>query len=171
MPRRGQLIARQSENANAARRGRLSRCRTITRGRHLEPQNDSLLELLLIGVVLLFLGLWLVKRAFRVALNLLAWASDQGFLGVAAYLACWIFLFPVMLAVCFIGALSVSSGAEPSEEIKRPPPKPRPTYPYEDPLDAALRRQREKRQRENPLSARSLERSGEAKKRAEDCDR
>ena len=38
-------------------------------------------------------------------------AAVQGFVGVAAFIACWIFLFPLMLAVSFlVGAVIVIGG-------------------------------------------------------------
>ena len=44
---------------------------------------------------------------------ILAFAVEQGFLGLAAYVACWVFLFPVMLTISIIvGALVTFFGDE-----------------------------------------------------------
>ncbi len=40
--------------------------------------------------------------AFSGAVFLFAFAAEQGFVGIAAYIACWVFLFPVMLVICII---------------------------------------------------------------------
>lgn len=45
------------------------------------------------------------RRAVLVAGNLFEWASEQGFIGVAVYLACWVFMFPVMVSICLGGAV------------------------------------------------------------------
>ena len=53
----------------------------------------------------LFIGFFLLKYAYIGALFLFAWAVEQGFIGAAVYVACWIFLFPFMLvAVLILGA-------------------------------------------------------------------
>ena len=49
-----------------------------------------------------------------IAYLLLEWASDQGFVGIAAYVACWVFMFPIMATVCLIGALFWSFDEEPA---------------------------------------------------------
>lgn len=43
----------------------------------------------------------------QVAINLFAWAAEHGFVGVAAYIACWVFMFPLMLGICAIGGLVI----------------------------------------------------------------
>ena len=43
-------------------------------------------------------------RQFRVAANLFAWAAEQGFIGIAVYVACWVFMAPVMIGICIAGA-------------------------------------------------------------------
>lgn len=45
----------------------------------------------------LCLSIWLLGRVLSGAKLLLDWAADGGFVGVAAYIAMWVFLFPVML--------------------------------------------------------------------------
>ena len=52
---------------------------------------------LALSLVLLF-GLAAVVGA----LVLCYFASEQGFIGLAAYVACWVFLFPVMLVISII---------------------------------------------------------------------
>ena len=61
-------------------------------------------------IILLILGAWsalvifilLGGAAFRGAAFLFALAAEQGFIGRAAYVACWVFLFPVMLIICIV---------------------------------------------------------------------
>lgn len=36
------------------------------------------------------------------ALYLFGLASEQGFIGLAVYIAVWVFMFPVMLGICII---------------------------------------------------------------------
>ena len=59
------------------------------------------------------------RRAFSVAGNMFAWAAEQGFVGVAAYIACWVFMFPVMIAICIVGAIAsyLSENFDPKKEI------------------------------------------------------
>lgn len=49
-------------------------------------------------------GVDMLSRPFQVAWILFLWASEQGFIGVAVYTACWVFLFPVMVGICTVGA-------------------------------------------------------------------
>ena len=58
-----------------------------------------------VGLGVLALVLYLFTRMVFIAVLLFAWASSQGFVGIAAYIACWVFMFPIMVAVCLIGAL------------------------------------------------------------------
>ena len=65
-------------------------------------------EIIVTAVVLfvgfmLFCGLvWLLICAVGGALQLFAFAAEQDFLGVIAYIAAWVFLFPVMLVLCAV---------------------------------------------------------------------
>jgi len=59
-------------------------------------------------LVLILLFVALLRRAFVMALNLLAWALEWGFFGAAVYIACWVFMLPVMVVICIIGGLFVS---------------------------------------------------------------
>lgn len=62
--------------------------------------------IVIIGALfVLILGLWLISAIFIGAVVLLQFAAAQGFLGLAAYIAMWVFLFPVMLVVCAIVGL------------------------------------------------------------------
>jgi ABC-type molybdate transport system permease subunit len=60
--------------------------------------------LIIIAVVIVcfVVGFYLLKYGYVGALYLFAWAIEQGFIGAAAYFACWIFLFPFMLAAVVI---------------------------------------------------------------------
>ena len=62
-----------------------------------------------LGIVAALIALWLVISVlvlvFVGACNLFAWASESGFVGFAAYIACWVFLFPVMVIICLISGL------------------------------------------------------------------
>ena len=60
------------------------------------------------ALVLILLFVALLRRAFVMALNLLAWELEWGFFGAAVYIACWVFMLPVMVVICFIGGLFVS---------------------------------------------------------------
>ena len=70
-----------------------------------------------VGLALLAVALSLFARMVVIAGLLFAWASDQGFVGVAAYVACWVFMFPIMVAVCLIGAMfySFDEGGAPTQ--------------------------------------------------------
>jgi hypothetical protein len=55
----------------------------------------------LIVLILLLLHLRSVLRnTIRAAAILFAWATRGGFVGFAAYIAAWVFMFPAMLAIC-----------------------------------------------------------------------
>ena len=57
------------------------------------------------GILALGLFILLCVAAFSGAIVLFAFAAEQGFLGIAAYIACWVFFFPVMLIICIIVGL------------------------------------------------------------------
>ena len=48
----------------------------------------------------IFVSLCYVAFVGAVALFMLA--AEQGFIGLAAYVACWVFLSPLMLIICII---------------------------------------------------------------------
>jgi hypothetical protein len=66
------------------------------------------LIIILVVVLALVIGLFLLKYLFLGALFLFAWAGEQGFVGTAAYIACWVFLFPFMLAASIIVGAVIS---------------------------------------------------------------
>ena len=51
------------------------------------------------------MAIGILKRPSIVATDLFVWASEQGFIGVAVYVACWVFMFPVMVFICIAGAI------------------------------------------------------------------
>ena len=57
-----------------------------------------------IGIVVLVLMLLhirsLVRNTFLTAAILFGWATRGGFVGFIAYVAAWVFMFPVMAAIC-----------------------------------------------------------------------
>jgi hypothetical protein len=57
---------------------------------------------IVIGLVLLVIAYFLIKYLLIGAISLFAWAVEQGFVGVAAYFACWFFLFPIMVVASII---------------------------------------------------------------------
>lgn len=71
-------------------------------------------------LVLILLFVALLRRAFVAAINLLAWALEWGFLGGAVYIACWVFMLPVMVVICFIGGLFVSLPPDEEQYQVRP---------------------------------------------------
>lgn len=60
------------------------------------------LIIIAVVIVCLVIGFFLLKYGYVGTLFLFAWAVEQGFIGAAAYFACWIFLFPFMLAAVVI---------------------------------------------------------------------
>lgn len=67
--------------------------------------------LIIAGIAVLVIGLYLVKYLFMGAVVLFQWAGESGFIGVVAYFACWVFLFPFMLTGCIItGAVTSWTG-------------------------------------------------------------
>ena len=79
-----------------------------------ESGSDVLLfgGLLLAGLVTVWLALWLLWFAFAGAVVMLSFAAEQGFVGLAAFVAAWVFLFPVMLPIAIVlGFLFGRSGS------------------------------------------------------------
>ena len=73
-------------------------------------QDGQLLVVLffLLAVVLLALlplALWIANLIAIGAMVLFAYAGQQGFIGIAIFIACWVFMFPVMLVLSGIIAL------------------------------------------------------------------
>jgi hypothetical protein len=71
--------------------------------------NATILIIVIVAVIaLLIISLWALGSLLEGAAILLAWASSQGFIGVAVYFALWIFAFPFMLIVSIIiGLVSI----------------------------------------------------------------
>lgn len=67
-------------------------------------------NLVLVGVMIiaLVIAIFLIRYLFVGAVFLFAWAGEQGFIGVAVYFACWIFLFPFMLTASVITGAFIS---------------------------------------------------------------
>lgn len=60
---------------------------------------------IVVGLIALAIAWVLFKTLLLGAVILFGWAMESGFLGVAAYVACWVFLLPVMLAASLIVGL------------------------------------------------------------------
>lgn len=57
---------------------------------------------IILGALALLLAFWLIRLGLVGAIFLLGFAAEQGFVGLAVYVACWVFLFPVMIIACLI---------------------------------------------------------------------
>ena len=55
-----------------------------------------------LGIVSLVIVFFLIKFLIRGAIILLEMAADQAFVGLAVYIACWVFMLPVMAVVCIV---------------------------------------------------------------------
>ena len=81
---------------------------------------------ILAGCLVATLALWLCWKLVRVvwdgAVLIFLFAGAQGFVGVAAYVACWIFMFPVMLVASLIVGLWVVLLARSIEKEERSGP-------------------------------------------------
>jgi hypothetical protein len=64
-----------------------------------------------IALTALVVIIYLIKYLFVGAALLFAWACEQGFIGAAAYFACWILLFPFMVVACVISGAIASWSA------------------------------------------------------------
>ena len=60
-----------------------------------------------VGLLLLIFLFILIIWAVYFAVDLFRWAAEQGFIGVAVYIACWVFFLPVMAGICLVGAVVV----------------------------------------------------------------
>ena len=75
-----------------------------------EMEPWAIILLVVVGLFALWLIIKLGVAAFAGAVVLLAFAGEQGFIGLAAYIALWVFLFPAMLIVCIIiGLITLSN--------------------------------------------------------------
>ena len=59
-------------------------------------------------VLLIKHGRTLARSVISVAALLFAWAAEGGCVGFAAYIAAWIFLFPVMVSICLVGGIALT---------------------------------------------------------------
>ena len=65
----------------------------------------AVIGLAVLGLFLLLLALGVAAYAFAVAIDLLAWAAEHGFVGVALYIILWVIAAPLMLTICIIGGV------------------------------------------------------------------
>ena len=68
----------------------------------------ELLFIALLALPALAIAIALFKYLIVGAVCAFGWANQQGFIGTAVYFACWIFLFPFMLAACVIAGAKIS---------------------------------------------------------------
>lgn len=54
------------------------------------------------GIALLALALFVISSLYYGVVLIFGFAAEQGFIGIAAYIACWVFLAPVMLVATFL---------------------------------------------------------------------
>ena len=78
--------------------------------------------MLVIAIPVVLGLLWLAESALGVAIGLFKIASEWGFVGIAIYVACWVFMFPIMVAVCLIGAVWVLVASKREDDIWTPNP-------------------------------------------------
>ncbi|GJL86561.1 MAG: hypothetical protein DHS20C03_02700 [Minwuia thermotolerans] len=67
--------------------------------------------LVAVGLFAIWLAFILLCAAFSGAVALLVFAAAQGFVGIAAYIACWVIFFPVMLVISVIMGLIIMLAA------------------------------------------------------------
>ena len=65
----------------------------------------AVIGLAILGLYLLLLALGVAVHAFAVAIALLAWATEYGFIGVALYIILWVVAMPLMLTICIVGGV------------------------------------------------------------------
>ncbi len=67
---------------------------------------------LIIAIALIFAALFIIGKLLKYLVVgvtfFFAWASDQGFVGVAVFFACCIMFFPFALAACLIAGAIIS---------------------------------------------------------------
>lgn len=59
----------------------------------------------LVGGLLLLVALAVLVEGTVIAANLLAWAAEYGFAGIALYTLLWVFVTPVMITLCVVGGV------------------------------------------------------------------
>lgn len=55
-----------------------------------------------LGAGIILLGILVLWMGFVGAALLFAMAAEQGFIGLAAFVACWVFFAPVIAAICVV---------------------------------------------------------------------
>jgi hypothetical protein len=61
-----------------------------------------------------------IRNSFRMAALLFDWAVQAGFVGFVAYIAAWVFMFPVMATLCGLaGAARTWAEARIARQAKR----------------------------------------------------
>jgi hypothetical protein len=71
------------------------------------PELIALCAVILAVLVFLLLHIRsFVRNTLRAAVLLFAWAMRAGFVGFVAYLAAWVFMFPVMATLCVLGGVA-----------------------------------------------------------------
>jgi len=56
----------------------------------------------IVAIVAIIVALAVFAAFLYGAIGFFAMAAAQGFIGIAAYIACWVFLAPVMAVVCVL---------------------------------------------------------------------
>lgn len=81
---------------------------------------------LLLGIIFICVALpliWfvikLIPHFIYVAANIFEFAAKQGFIGIAVFIACWVFMLPVMIIICAIGAIFSLVGQREEEKLSR----------------------------------------------------
>src|SRR6056297_2453184 len=75
--------------------------------------------LLLAGLFALLLAIWLLMLAFAGAIVMLSLAAAQGFVGLVAFVAAWVFLFPIMLVIAIVLGFVASLGERSEKKEER----------------------------------------------------
>ena len=77
----------------------------------------SLGAIIVVGLITFALAVWIGLLAFAGAAVLLAFAAGQGFAGLVAYFAAWVFMFPLMLVASAVTGFQ--SGGLVSDDHRR----------------------------------------------------
>lgn len=82
--------------------------------------NSEILWLIPVALIALVLAAWLLLRALEGAAVLLVFALAQGFVGLVAFVAAWVFLLPFMLvASVVLGLITRFASASATRREKR----------------------------------------------------
>lgn len=80
----------------------------------------------ILALVALVIAIGLLLVGFSGALVLFAFAALQGFLGIAAYFAAWVVLFPVMAVASIVVGFLASQKPESLSSVRNEKPKSKP---------------------------------------------